>query len=80
MLRIKTISELKERLPEVIERINDLKIYFDIATMMLQDMQQHYVDTDDERWIKSYAELLRNQTEYYTEIEYLQGLVKKYCK
>ena len=80
MLRIKTISELKERLPEVIERINDLKIYFDTATMMLQDMQQHYVDTDDERWIKGYAELLRNQTEYYTEIEYLQGLVKKYCK
>lgn len=80
MLRIKTISELKERLPEVIERINDLKIYFDTATMMLKDMQQRCVDMDDEYWLKAYAETLKNQMDYYAEMEYLQGLVNKYCK
>ena len=80
MLRIKTISELKERLPEVVDRINTLKIYFDTATMMLKDMQQRCVDMDDEHWLKAYAETLKNQMDYYAEMEYLQGLIKKYCK
>lgn len=82
MLRIKTVSELKERLPEVIDRINTLKLYFDIATMMLKDIQRWTVDGADGYWgsIKAYAETLKNQMEYYAEIEYLQGLIDKYCK
>lgn len=80
MLKIKTISELKQRLPEVIERINNLKLYFNIATMLLKDMQQRCVDMDDEYWLKAYAETLKNQMDYYAEMEYLQGLINKYCK
>jgi hypothetical protein len=82
MLRIKTISELKERLPEVVDRINTLKIYFDTATMMLKDIQQWTADGVDDYWgsLKAYAETLKNQMDYYAEIEYLQGLINKYCK
>lgn len=82
MLRIKTVSELKERLPEVVDRINTLKIYFDIATMMLKDIQRWAVDGVDGYWgsTKAYAETLKNQMAYYAEIEYLQGLIDKYCK
>lgn len=82
MLRIKTISELKERLPEVVDRINTLKIYFDTATMMLQDIQKWTIDGKGGYWgsLKAYVETLKNQMDYYAEIEYLQGLVNKYCK
>lgn len=82
MLRVKTISELKERLPEVVDRINTLKIYFDIATMMLKDIQEWSIDGKDGYWgsLKAYAETLKNQMEYYAEMEYLQGLINKYCK
>lgn len=82
MLKIKTISELKERLPEVVDRINTLKIYFNIATMMLEDIQRWCIKDTPGYWgsMKAYAETFRNQMEYYAEIEYLQGLINKYCK
>ena len=82
MLRIKTISELKERLPEVVDRINTLKIYFDTATMMLQDIQGWTIDGKGGYLgsLKAYAETLKNQMDYYAEMEYLQGLINKYCK
>lgn len=82
MLRIKTVSELKERLPEVINRINTLKLYFDIDTMMLQTIQKRMIDGEGGYWgsLKGYVETFKNQTAYYAEIEYLQGLIDKYCK
>lgn len=82
MLKIKTISELKQRLPEVIERINDLKLYFNIATMLLEDMQRQSMQETQSYWssLKAYSETLKNQMDYYAEMEYLQGLVNKYCK
>ena len=82
MLRIKTVSELKERLPEVIDRINTLKVYFDIDTMMLQTIQEQMIDGEGGYWgsLKGYVETFKNQTEHYAEIEYLQGLIDKYCK
>lgn len=82
MLKIKTISELKQRLPEVIERINNLKLYFNIATMLLEDMQRQSMQGTQSYWssLKAYAETLKNQMDYYAEMEYLQGLINKYCK
>lgn len=82
MLKIKTISELKQRLPEVIERINNLKLYFNIATMLLEDMQRQSMQGTQSYWssLKAYSETLKNQMDYYAEMEYLQSLVNKYCK
>ena len=82
MLKIKTISELKEKLPEVVDRINILKIYFDTATMMLEDIQRWCIEDAPGYWgsMEAYAETFRNQMAYYAEIEYLQGLINKYCK
>lgn len=61
------------------DRIKDLKIYFDIATMILEDIQERYIGGDDSYFgsMKAYAETLKNQMTYYAEIEYLQGLVEK---
>ena len=82
MLKIKTISELKQRLPEVIDRINTLKLFFNIATMLLEDMQRQSMQGTKSYWssLKAYSETLKNQMDYYAEMEYLQGLVNKYCK
>ena len=82
MLKIKTVSELRKNIPEVVERINDLKIFFDTATMMLEDMQRRYSEGETGYWasLSAYAETLKNQMSYYAEIEYLQGLLNKYCK
>lgn len=85
MKHYKTVNEVKEHLPEILERINDLKIYFDIATMMLEDMQNWCVDEcihpeHDYGWwttAKAYSETLLNQVSYLTEIEYLTGLLKR---
>ncbi len=84
MRHYKTINEVKQNLPEIIDRINDCKIMFDSATIMLKDMQRWCVDetvngTDHGWWttLKAYAETLKNQMQWYAEIEYLQGLVNK---
>lgn len=84
MRHYKTINEVKQNLPEIIDRINDCKIMFDSATMMLEDMQRWCVDesvgNNNHGWwttLKAYAETLKNQMQYLAEIEYLQGLVDK---
>lgn len=85
MLHYKTINEAKQHLPEIIDRINDCKIFFDCATMLLRDMQrwcvQEAVDpTKDYGWwtsLKAYAETVKNQMAYLSEMEYLQGVVDK---
>lgn len=84
MKHYKTINEVKQNLPEIIDRINACKIYFDCSTMMLKMMQDLCVeettkDVDYGWWttMEAYAETLRNQMDYLAEIEYLQGLVKR---
>lgn len=85
MKRYKTINEVKQDLPNIIERINDCKIMFDCSTIILEGMQRMCVDectTPDGNhgwWttIGAYAETVRNQMDYLAEIEYLQGLVNK---
>lgn len=80
-----TINEVKHNLPNIIERINDLKLFFDIATMELEQMQAWcvdeciYPDHDYGYWttLKAYAETYKNQMNYLAEIEYLQGLLRK---
>lgn len=80
-----TINEVKRDLPNIIERINDLKLFFDIATMQLEQMQTWcvdeciYPDHDYGYWttLGAYAETFRNQMNYLAEIEYLQGLLRK---
>lgn len=85
MKHYKTISEVKQSLPEILDRIDTCKIYFDSATMMLEDMQRWCVEEisdtkKDYGWwttLKAYAETLRNQMDYLAEIEYLTGLVNR---
>lgn len=84
MRHYKTINEVKQNLPEIIDRINDYKVMFDSATLMLEDMQRWCVDetinNKDYGWwttLKAYAETVKNQMDYLAEIEYLQGLVNK---
>lgn len=85
MKRYATVNEVKKNLPEILERINNLKIYFDVATIFLEDIQRCCVDEcvhpdHDYGWwttLENYAETFRNQMDYLAEIEYLQGLLKK---
>lgn len=88
MKHYKTITEVKQNLPEIIDTINSCKIKFDIATMFLKQMQEWCVDEcvhpeKDYGWwttLGAYAETLRNQMDYLAEIEYLQGLLDKLPK
>ena len=85
MQHYKTLNEVKQNLPDIIDRINDLKLFFDIATLTLKDMERWCVEeTIDESvdygwWttLGAYAETVKNQMRYLSEIEYLQGLVEK---
>lgn len=80
-----TVNEVKLDLPNILERIKDLKLFFDIATMELEQMQAWcvdecvYPDHDYGYWttLKAYAETYKNQMNCLAEIEYLQGLLKK---
>lgn len=80
-----TINEVKQDLPNIIERINDLKNFFDIVTMQLEQIQRWCVDEcvhpehDYGYWttLEAYAEMYKNQMDYLAEIEYLQRLLKK---
>lgn len=85
MKHYKTINEVKQNLPEIIDRINDCKTMFDCATIMLENMQRWCIDEcvspdHDYGWwtsLSAYAETVKNQMNYLAEIEYLQGLVDK---
>lgn len=85
MKHYKNVNEVKQNLPEILDRIDTCKMYFDCATMMLEDMQRWCVEetidpTKDYGWwttLKAYAETLRNQMNYLAEIEYLTGLLKR---
>ena len=87
MRHYRTINEVKQNLPEIVDRINDCKVMFDSATLMLRDMQRWCVEESvsgvDHGWwttLGAYAETVRNQMDYLAEIEYLQGLVEKLPK
>lgn len=85
MKRYTTVNEVKRCLPEILDRINDCKIMFDAATIMLESMQEWCVDecvhpNHDHGWWttrKAYAETFRNQMDCLAELEYLQGLVNR---
>ena len=85
MKHYKTVNEVKKNLPEILDRINTCKIYFDCATMMLEGMQRACVyelahpEYDGGWWttLEAYSETFRNQLDYLAEIEYLDGLVKQ---
>ena len=85
MKHYKTVNEVKQNLPEILERINDLKIYFDLATMMLKGMEKWCVEESTNEsvnhgwWttLKAYSETVKNQIQYLSEIEYLTGLLNR---
>lgn len=80
-----TVNEVKKNLPEILERINDLKLFYDIATMQLEMIQDWCVDEcvhpeHDYGWwttLEAYTETFKNQMDYMAEMKYLQGLLKK---
>lgn len=83
MKRYKTIREVKQNLPQIVDRISSCKKAFDIATMNLEKMQtlitEEISDPDkDYGWwtsAEAYAKVLYNQAKYLEEIEYLQKLL-----
>lgn len=85
MKHYKTINEVKRHLPEIVDRINDLKKFFDIATIQLEQMQRWCVDECVRPdchygwWttLGAYTETYKNQMRYLAEIEYLDGLLKR---
>lgn len=85
MKHYRTITEVKQNLPEIIDRISDCKTMFDSATIMLSDIQRWCVEETispniNHGWwttLGAYTETLRNQMEYLAEMEYLQGLLNK---
>lgn len=85
MKHYKTINEVKRDMPNIVDRINDLKLFFDIATMQLEQMEKWglnefiYPDRNYGWWttLKAYAETYKNQMRYLAEIEYLDGLLKR---
>ena len=88
MKHYKTVNEVKKNLPEILDRINTCKTYFDCATIMLEGMQHMCVEElvrpeySGGWWtsIQAYAETFRNQMQYMSEIEYLTGLVNRLPK
>ena len=87
MQHYKTLNQAKQNLPEIIDRINSCKIMFDCSTMMLEDMERWCVEETiasvDHGWwtsLSAYAETIKNQMRYLSEMEYLQGLVDKLQK
>ena len=85
MRHYKTLTEAKQHLPEIVDRINDCKIMFDACTMMLSDIQRWCVEEtvdptkDHGRWttLEAYTETFKNQMSFMAEIEYLQSIVDK---
>lgn len=85
MQHYKTINQAKQNLPEIVDRINACKIMFDCSTMMLKDMERWCVEeavdeSADYGWwttLKAYSETIKNQMQYLSEMEYLQGLIDK---
>lgn len=85
MKRYATVNEVKKNLSEILDRINTCKIYFDCATLMLEQMQKWCVEetvdpTKDYGWwttLEAYTETFRNQMDYLAEIEYLNSLLKR---
>lgn len=85
MKRYATVNEVKRDLPKILNRIKTCKIYFDCATMMLENMQRWCVDEcihpeQSYGWwttLGAYTETFRNQMDYLAEIEYLNSLLKR---
>lgn len=85
MKRYATITEVKNDLPNILDRIKCCKLYYDIASLELKTTQDLWAAEADNPgldfgWLTSpklYAETFRNQMLYLAEIEYLQGLLKK---
>ena len=80
-----TINEVKRNLPEILQRIEDLKIFDDCALSMLRTIEEWCVDETifpdhDHGWWtyeENYKETFKNHMQYQAEIKYLQGLIAK---
>lgn len=80
-----TINQVKQNLPEIIDRISTCKKRFDSCTILLEKIQNWCVEeavdsTKDYGWwttLNAYAKYLKIQMEAYAEMEYLKGLVGK---
>lgn len=83
MKRYKTIREVKQNLPQIVDRISSCKKALDFATMNLEKMQTLIIDEmsnpdKDYGWWTSeeaYAKVLSNEAKYLEEIDYLQRLL-----
>lgn len=85
MKHYKTVTEVKQNLPEILDRINTCKELFNCATKKLKLIQKWCVDEcahpehNYGNWtsLETYSKILINQMNYLAEMEYLQGLVDK---
>lgn len=85
MKHYKTISEVKQNLPEILDRINTCKRQFDSCTILLAKIQRWCVEesvdpTKDYGWwttLSAYAKFVKIQMQYFAELEYLNDLLER---
>lgn len=84
MQRYNTLNQVKQNLPEIMERIRFLKLTYEVNEMMLRWMEEcrleDFWDNTNHGWwssLKPYAALVKEQMKNYAEIDYLQDIVNK---
>lgn len=85
MKRYKTVNEVKQNLPEILDRISTCKRQFNSCTMILAKIRcwcvEETVDpTKDYGWwttLSAYAKFVKIQMQYFAELEYLNDLLDR---
>lgn len=85
MKTYKTLNQVKQNLPEIIEEITACKNRFNSCTILLEKIQRMCVEeatnesVDYGWWTtpSAYSKFLKAQLNAYAQAEYLQGLVDK---
>ena len=88
MQRYKTLTEVKKNLPEILDRIDFCKRQFNSCTRILEKIQNWCVEetvdpTKNYGWwttLSAYSHFVKQQMEFYAEMEYLQDLVNRLPK
>lgn len=78
-----TVKDVKQDLPNILARINNLKIFVGVATMELEQIQNWCVDecvcpAHNYGWWTTpdaYREATRCHTDYLAELKYLQDIL-----
>lgn len=78
-------SELKKKLPDIIQKIKNLKKSYEYASIILEDIQKWCwcIDTEDDNYIfalKIYADVLKQQQKTFNKMLLLDYIIKTHFK